>query len=64
MKPGLARLHEVYRSKGRHLQEDALSLAEALDAAKEGVTEKMEDVGQAQDQVSSGCNGGAASMHA
>lgn len=41
----------MYRSKARDLAEDALGLAEALDAVREGVTEKMEDVTNAKQQV-------------
>jgi hypothetical protein len=45
------RLRERYRARARDLGEDALQLAEALDAAREAISEKGEDLAAAQQQV-------------
>ncbi|KAI8466535.1 MAG: hypothetical protein J3K34DRAFT_524465 [Monoraphidium minutum] len=51
IKPGLVALRERYRGRARDLAEDGLGLAEQLDAAREAVRERAEDVANAQLQV-------------
>ncbi|GBF89300.1 hypothetical protein Rsub_02177 [Raphidocelis subcapitata] len=51
VKPGLVALRERYRGRARDLGEDALGLAEQLDAGREAVRERAEDVANAQLQV-------------
>lgn len=51
VKPGLVALRERYRGRARDLAEDGLGLAEQLDAAREAVRERAEDVANAQLQV-------------